>query len=524
MTDRHFVTRALAGAAILGMGVVGALPAGAAPDTLDPTFGGDGIVTTDFGGGRDVARGLALQADGKLVAAGTTMDAAGVSDFALARYQADGSLDATFGTGGRVVTDTSGDGGFDQASDVVVQPDGGIVVAGMAIAGADHGFSLARYTPGGTLDPAFGDGGLVHVPGGPESASALALRPGGRIVVAGGSGPGGDFELVQLLPDGSLDPAFGDDGRVSTDFGGADIAQDVVVQPDGKLVVAGQVGPGSTCCQGGLARYGPDGSLDATFGDGGLVAPVADAQGLMALALQPGGRIVSVGRNGEMGPGDATVVRLTADGSLDPAFGSGGIVRTDLGGPHDEATAVAIDAAGGIVVGGARSDLAAPVNDDAAVVRYLPDGTPDPDFGTGGIVLTDVAGRDDHAWDLLVDGDGRIVTAGHATVAADFTTDFGLVRLAEGGTACTITGTEGDDRLQGTRGDDVVCGLGGDDRIDGGRGDDTLVGGAGNDRLYGGAGRDALDGVDGVRRNDRLDGGDGRDTCTADRGDQLVSC
>ena len=523
MTDRHFMTRALAGAAFLGMGVAGALPAGAAPDTLDPTFGGDGIVTTDFGGGNDVARGLALQADGKLVAAGATTDPLGASDFALARYQADGSLDPGFGTGGRVVTDASGDGGFDEANDLAVQPDGRIVVAGMAVVEDDLGFAIARYDASGALDPSFGGDGIVHVEDGTDAASAVAVRPDGRIVVVGGSGPGGDFELVQLLPDGSLDPAFGDGGRVSTDFGGADNAQDVVVQPDGRLVVAGQVGPGATCCHGGLARYDADGSLDETFGDGGLVAFADEVQHLNAVTVQPDGRIVAAGGAHDVSPTDAAVVRLTAAGVPDPSFGGDGTVVTDLGGTNDDLRAVAIDADGGIVAGGTRADSQDATGDDTAVVRYRADGSLDGTFGHGGVVLADAGGAD-HASDLLIDGEGRIVTAGDATVAADFTTDFALIRLAEGGTACTITGTEGDDRLHGTRDADVICGLGGDDRIDGGRGDDTLVGGAGSDRLYGGDGRDTLDGVDGVRRNDRLDGGDGRDTCTADRGDQLVSC
>ncbi|HEX5880137.1 MAG TPA: delta-60 repeat domain-containing protein, partial [Actinomycetota bacterium] len=148
-----------------------------------------GTVTTDIGGGDDVARALAVQADGKLVAAGVAPTATG-SDFALARYNPNGTLDASFGAGGTVTTDLIGG-----ANALVVQADGKLVAAG--VAGQD--FGLARYNPNGTLDASFGAGGTVttDIAGDSDAAQALAVQADGKLVAAGGAGPGGDFALAR---------------------------------------------------------------------------------------------------------------------------------------------------------------------------------------------------------------------------------------------------------------------------------------------------------------------------------------
>jgi uncharacterized delta-60 repeat protein len=267
------VTRWAAGAVCaLGVAVVclAASPASAAAGDLDGIFGTGGTVTTDFAGNGDEARAVALQPDGKIVAAGGALGAS--VDFALARYRPDGTLDTAFGTGGKVTTDF---GSGEQAYAVAVQPDGKIVAAG----GAVTGFELARYNADGSLDGTFGAGGKVTTRFGLglpfTRAHAIVLQPDGKIVVAGTatSATVGDFGLARYNPDGTLDASFGAGGKVTTDIRGtdsSDFAWAVTLQPDGKLVVAGSTA-GPTGDAFALARYTPSGNLDGTFGSGGKV-------------------------------------------------------------------------------------------------------------------------------------------------------------------------------------------------------------------------------------------------------------
>jgi len=189
------------------------------------------------------ALALVLQPDGKLVAAGSS-DAGGTGsdDFILARYLPGGSLDPTFGVGGKVTTDF---GGRDLAFTLVLQPDGKLVAAGGSPFRGFSSFSLTRYLPDGSLDRTFGTEGKVITEFGGEEVSAIALvlQPDGKLVAAGieGSNVTGtfDFALARYLPNGSLDPTFGVGGKVTTDFGTGERAGALILQPDGKLVAAG---------------------------------------------------------------------------------------------------------------------------------------------------------------------------------------------------------------------------------------------------------------------------------------------
>ncbi len=248
-----------------------------ASGSLDPTFGDGGAVEILAAQGRQLW-GLALQSDGKIVAAGEDGDSVGVKGFLVVRFESDGSLDTTFGNDGSTVTQLSLH--QDTAYDVVIQSDGKIVLGGIWYPGARSGFGLARYLPNGTLDPTFGDGGLVRMDfvGGNKPAStlggggygrALALMPDDRIVLAG------DFAVARFLPDGSRDPSFGG-GSIGILLAGSAIPvhHGVLVEPDGKVVTVGDVVDGS----GGaiLARYapcecGPCEACDETLGC--VVAP-----------------------------------------------------------------------------------------------------------------------------------------------------------------------------------------------------------------------------------------------------------
>ncbi len=305
-------------------------PLQAAPGDLDPSFGSGGIVITDFGG-NDTAFALALQPDGKIVAAGTSSGGGTGTNFALARHNPDGSPDASFGARGTVITDFISNGS-DEVHALAIQPDGKIVVAGFVSQGFD--FALARFGQDGSLDPTFGTGGKVIS----QSTSygslwAVALQPDGKIVVAGESNS--RVALARYNPDGSLDATFGGGGTVIGVGDGR--ANAIALQPDGKIVVAGDsrsyyvdfADQLRTIKRFALARYNPDGSPDATFGLGGRSTTGFGGDDIaFALALQPDGKIIVAGESNSR----VALARYNSDGNLDATFGGGGTVITDFGG------------------------------------------------------------------------------------------------------------------------------------------------------------------------------------------------
>src|SRR6266705_1516243 len=260
--------RAAIGFVALSLGLGFTSPSTAGPGALDPSFGSGGIVVTDFNGSiDDAAFAVAVQPDGKILAAGYVFSSAATNyDFALARYLPDGSLDATFGTDGRVVTDFSAGGGIfannDGASSAALQSDGKIIVAGASTHELTfQDFAMARYNPDGSLDAGFGNGGKAELSffnnADIDFISGVALQPDGKIVVAGVTTTATrDFALARYNPDGRLDLTFGVSGKVVTDLGNVDNnAFAMALQPDGRIVIAGQVQPNSSSSDFALARY-----------------------------------------------------------------------------------------------------------------------------------------------------------------------------------------------------------------------------------------------------------------------------
>ncbi|HMA37944.1 MAG TPA: S-layer homology domain-containing protein [Chloroflexia bacterium] len=415
---------------------------------LDPAFGHAGLVTTAFPAGRDRAAALALQPDGRIVAAGQTNDDQSAA-FAVARYTPDGRLDPTFGNLGQVTTLLLGSG--DAAHAVTLQPDGRILVAGGALAPlpgqtVPTQFGVVRYLPDGRLDPSFGAGGsmVTTIPGYSATANAVALAPDGRIVLAGNAAMQGlsAVALVRYLPDGHLDAGFGSGGVVTTQLGSGFAgsgANAVAVLPDGRIVIAGFGSYTTPCwphtCSGNnvlLARYLPDGRLDTTFGSGGAVQGRQDATAA-ALGLAADGRLVVAGSSVVISPTmvgmDFWAARYQADGSPDLTFGGPGGVSTDIAGGRDEGHAVLAQVDGRVVVAGTyniTSGSGQIQGGGLALVRYQPDGQLDSGFGAGGIVTTTL-GIDRGAAGLAQQADGRLVAAGVATTALGGA-DFALVR------------------------------------------------------------------------------------------------
>ncbi|HXF00296.1 MAG TPA: hypothetical protein VN458_08105 [Solirubrobacterales bacterium] len=334
--------------------------------TLDPSFSGDGSVQTDFNGA-DGATDVALQGN-KIVVVGFSADSTG--GFALARYNPDGSLDPTFSGDGKQTTVF---GAFAEGGAVGVAVQGGkIVVVGTTDPSSGAGdFALARYNLNGSLDTSFsGDGKKTtdFAGAGDDRAGGVALQGDGKIVAVGGGG--GDFELARYNTDGSLDTSFSGDGLQTTDFGGAyDSASAVALQGDGKIVAVGGHDSGGNR-DFALVRYNLNGSLDTSFsGDGKQTTSFPYAAGEMAtdVAIQADGRIVAVGQvGGGAGPGDFGLARYNTNGSLDTSFSADGRKRTSFGGSDgfDGALGMALQGDGRIVAVGFGRDT-------FALARYL---------------------------------------------------------------------------------------------------------------------------------------------------------
>ncbi|GHE67863.1 hypothetical protein GCM10014715_22020 [Streptomyces spiralis] len=418
--------------AATGLALVLALPgmAAAAPGDLDPAFSGDGKVLTGFVGD-DQAEDVAVQSDGKTVAVGSAADTTTVeSDFAVTRRNADGSPDTGFGGGDGKVTTTinnmipPGELQWSEAHAVALQPDGKIVVAGGSWRGYEDccWFVVARYNSDGTLDPSFGggDGRVFTDFGRPEEAMDVAVEPGtGKIVAAGYVG--GDAAVARYNPDGSPDTSFGGgDGMVTTNPAGPSLqeggdARALVLQPDGKIVVGGEVG--STRFDFALIRYNHDGSLDTGFGSNGIQrTDFGDYESVEGLALQSDGKIIAAGGSG----GRFALARYNTNGTLDTGFDGDGKVLTPGGGGAND---VVVQGDGRIVIAGGNGP-----GGDFAVLRYNPDGSLDSGFGTGGVATADFGGND-VAHGVALQTDGKIVAAG----VGGPDTDFALARFLGGG-------------------------------------------------------------------------------------------
>lgn len=376
--------------------------------TLDPGFDGDGRVITSFHCYSEGASAIALQKDGKILLAGSASNGTNY-DFALARYNLDGRLDTSFSEDGKVTTDF----GYDETGNAIaLQADSKIVVDGSTDdVSIDAQFVLARYNPDGSLDASFdGDGrvkfGFFSLQD--DYGTAVALQADGKIVVAGYAYTGLDFDiaLARLNPDGSLDPSFDGDGRVTTDIAGHDDVHAIAIQGDGKIVVAGgdyYAGMNDII----LARYNPDGRLDPSFdGDGRVTTDIlATDDYARDIVLQSDGKIVVAGGTSW----DFTLVRYNPDGSLGPSFGEYGWVITDFFGGNDAGYGIALQANGKIIVAGVVNTG---TDWDFGLARYNADGSLDVSLDGDGLVTTDVNGGYDDARDVVVQPDGRIIAAG----------------------------------------------------------------------------------------------------------------
>jgi len=418
---------------------------------FDASFGNNGKVTTNLPNSRpDYGRALALQPDGRILVAGYSNRPTTGDDFALVRYNSNGSLDTSFDGDGIVTTDilTNRE---DRATSVALQSDGRIVIAGYTNNPSfKNDFAVVRYNTNGSLDSSFNGTGKVTTDlnlNSDDIGNGVTMQSDGKIVVAGQSAD--DFGVVRYNSNGSLDPGFGGgDGIVNTNFGSGatDIGRAVVVQSNGKITVAGR-----SRSELAFARYNADGTPDTSFDvDGRLVQNagnnyISGHGGYWGMALQADGKIVAAGDGWRDGFGnDFVVSRLNANGTFDATFGGGdGIASTDINGRFDEPRSVAIQPDGKIVVAGAAQNSTGGY--DFALVRYNIDGTLDTSFDGDGIAITDINGHgNEGAYAVALQPDGKILVAGHTNDAADGNLDDGvLMRYNPNGSLDSAFGSGG---------------------------------------------------------------------------------
>jgi uncharacterized delta-60 repeat protein len=372
--------------------------ASAAPGDLDPTFGTDGIAVLPSGTG--VATAVAIQSDGRLVLVGSVYYS---SDQVVARMNPDGTPDESFGSGGSIILPSLSNDGWQRATAVAIQSDGRILVAVNAY--DRHSGYVIRLKADGSVDRSFGSKGVVD-----ESFFIVGIVLQGARIVLGGNTLGNDFVVARLLKDGEPDSTFGTSGSTTVDVQPLDSAWDMTLDAKGRILLAGYVSIdiyhlGTTA----VLRFERDGALDPGFGDGGVVlTAVSDDSYGRAVAVDPEGRIIVAGEAGSS-HWFVDLIRYRANGHLDRTFGGDGIVI--LGARDARVGMVAPGSDGSIYVGGQLRHPWKHVDDGRMfAARYLADGTRDPSFGRDGVATAQAPKSD--ANDGLVQPDGKVVLAG----------------------------------------------------------------------------------------------------------------
>ncbi len=403
----------------------------AADAILDITFGAGGIVRTDLSANQDEIGDIAFQADGKIIAAGYVQ----AHGLGLVRYNSNGTLDSSFGVGGVVLSNLIPYG----AEAVAVQPDGKIVVAGDTYTTETlYDFAVARFNSDGSPDSNFGTGGRVTRDFGVnhyDNLSDVLIQPDGKIIAVGGSYAINnqaytDITLIRFNNNGTVDTDFGMGGWGRADFGYGDYAYSALLLSNGKILVGGFSRNVGSLDDLTVVRFNADGSLDTTFGTSGrAVADIFGQDAIVDMVLQPDGKIVGAGYSNRDSNIDIAVVRFNADGSLDSGFGVNGKQTTSFQTNSDEsANAVALQPDGKIVVAGYTKILGQ--GTDFVVARYNPNGSPDGSFdGDGKAVI--ITPEISNASSLLIQPDGKYIlglTSNSAEVSPS-TTYFMLARL-----------------------------------------------------------------------------------------------
>ncbi|MFL6605051.1 MAG: hypothetical protein ACJ8R9_27475 [Steroidobacteraceae bacterium] len=385
------------------------------PGVLDTSFAGSKVITP-VGSGEDYANAAAVQPDGRILVAGSSAFASG-TQISLVRYDRDGKIDGTFGTAGKVTTAIGSSN--DVATAIALQPDGKIVVVGCSdrsAAGTGYDFAMLRYNIDGRLDNGFGVNGevLTDFNHGSDIAHAVLIQPDGKIVVGGeamvaANTSGVDFAIARYNGDGSLDASFGNGGKLTTavkNSSGTDVIYGLALQDvNGEKRILAVGGEGDFAA----ARYTPAGTLDAEFGSAGKIISTFNSSigAAKALTVLPDGKAVLSGHMNN----NFALVQLNLDGTLDTTFGTGGKVINPVSPTNwNQATAIARQIDGMLLVGGWV--YASGSSGDFAIQRYTAAGVLDAEFGAVGTVVTPMANGtlSDQGHALVLQSDERVPT------------------------------------------------------------------------------------------------------------------
>jgi uncharacterized delta-60 repeat protein len=378
----------------------------------------------------DFASSIAIQEDNKVVVAG---DAYGRP--CMIRFDTTGNLDHAFGQEGKVFT--AWDCGCNPCkTDIKMQEDGKIVLGTRFHNGLDTDFLLARFYPDGTPDMTFGENGTVVTQIGPSDdwCNCIAVQQDGKILAGGASetGPGSDdgcrFVLARYNQDGTPDTSFGVNGIVTTRIGQKyNVAHSVEIQPDGMILLAGEAND-SIFNDFAVARYHPDGSMDHSFGDLGIVrteiSPFYDY--VNSMKLQNDGEILLGGTaEDESMNNNFAMARYHPDGSLDVSFADQGIAITDIG--NDYGMAMLIDTLNAKILFTGSSTTGTLY--DFTTLRFHLNGLPDSTFGVNGVLTTSFGTWDDEATSIALKPDGEVIIAGYSNLSKSVDFNFAVARL-----------------------------------------------------------------------------------------------
>lgn len=401
--------------------------------SLDNSFGTNGKAITNIGDGWDEAQSIMVDADAKIVISGRSHNGSN-SDFAVLRYHNNGTLDNSFGSNGVVLTKIGG--GDDYGKSVLIQSDKKIFVCGASTFDADRVFAGARYDTDGSLDESVGFG-KVYTDVNYDYGNAVAIQTDGKIIVAGytytTANVNEDFLVLRYNDNGDLDNSFGNNGISIKDIGyWSDKAYSVNIQSDNKIVVAGYTK--NSYFDFSLARYNSDGTSDISFGfNGASSTPLGPGNDYAySSVIQSDGKIILAGQTYNGSNVDFGLIRYNTDGTLDNSFGSSGIVTTDHGTNHNYGRSVNLQSDGKIILTGYS-------NNDIMLARYNTNGTLDSLFGTNGLVITDPGPYTATANTSIIQSDGKII------IAASYSgiDDFLLIRHNSDGTLDGTFGTSG---------------------------------------------------------------------------------
>ena len=378
---------------------------------LDKSFGNNGVVQINNAS----IKAVKIQKDGRIIVTGSIPFGIGSSKILVARFKIDGTIDSTFGTGGKVITDY--ENYTARATSVVLQNDDKIIIAGdISLTGSSH-IIVIRYLPNGALDSTFGVNGKVLTSIGQfDEANAVAVQDDGDIIIAGSTvdstlGPP-DFAVVRYNSKGELDESFGNRGIVTTAFGNNDynVAYSIVINNEEKIVVGGYSSVSNSDFA--LARYNSDGSPDNTFGENGKV--ITDLRGdndqAFSMILLKDGKIVLGGYSDNGINSDFALAKYKINGSLDSTFGIGGMVFTPMVDEIDRINSIKEQNNGRIVAVGYATN--SNTSEDFAISRYLSTGVLDNTFGIDGKIITPLDSSFDVAESVEIQSDGKIIVGG----------------------------------------------------------------------------------------------------------------